>query len=428
MMTVILFFILLAFFISLGLPIAFAIGVPSLILMQYLDIPISVAITHAFGGLDSFALMAVPFYILAGEIMGKARIVEQIVNFANSAVGSFRGGLGHVNIVGSMIFAGISGSGVADASAIGSITIPAMIKRGYGKDITVAINSCAATIGPIIPPSINLILWGTLTGESIGALFLGGIIPGVLIGFGLMTMNHIICLRRGYDFREERFSVKNLLRTFIHSVGALIMPIIIVGGIVTGVFTATEAGIVGCVYGFAFGTLITHTIKLHDVPKLVINSAVLSGVVMYIIAMSTVFSDILTRLEFQEMFLTIILGMTHGSTIMAVFTIIVLLLLLGIPIEPPPIIIMFAPVLAEIGNKLGYDPIHFGVLMTIVILIGAVTPPVGSMLFVSLAIAKIPIEETGKVLYPFIGVLVFAVFIVLFIPQTVTWIPRLFGY
>jgi C4-dicarboxylate transporter DctM subunit len=388
----------------------------------------SVAITHTFGGMDSFPMMALPFFILAGEIMGKAGIVAQIVNFANSIVGSLRGGLGHVNIVGSMIFAGISGSGVADASAIGSITIPAMTKQGYGKDVAVAINSCAATIGPIIPPSIPMIIWGTLTGESIGALFLGGLIPGLLIGFGLMAMNYIVCRKRGYDFRGEHFNVKNMLLNFYRSIGALIMPIIIVGGIVSGIFTATEAGIVAVMYGFFFGTLISRTLKLRDLPSLLINSAVTTGIVMYIIALSSVFAHLLSRLQFQETFLTYILGIAGGSATMVVVYIIILLLLLGIPIEPPPIIIMFAPTLAEVGNKLGYHPIHFGVLMVIVILIGAVTPPVGGMLFVSLGIAKLPLDKVGSVLWPFIAVLVAVCIIILFVPQTVTWVPSLFGY
>lgn len=428
MMTIFLLFILLALFICLGFPLAIAIGIASLIVMEFLGIPINVAITHTFGGMDSFPMMALPFFILAGEIMGKAQIVAQIVNFANSIVGSLQGGLGHVNIVGSMIFAGISGSGVADASAIGSITIPAMTKQGYGKDIAVAINSCAATIGPIIPPSIPMILWGTLTGESIGALFLGGVIPGLLIGFGLMAMNYIVCMKRGYDFKEGHFSVKNVFIQFFRSVGALIMPILILGGIVSGIFTATEAGIVGVMYGFFFGILITRTLKLHHLPTLLINSAITTAVVMYIIALCTIFSHILTRLEFQETLLTYILSITHGSTTLTVLLIIVLLLLVGIPIEPPPIIIMFAPTLAELGNKLGYHPIHFGVLMVIVILIGAVTPPVGGMLFVSLGIAKIPLEKVGMVLFPFIAVLVVVCIIVLFVPQTVTWVPSLFGY
>ena len=424
MIIVILLFFLLASFIFISFPIAFAIGIASLIIMQILNIPVSAAIVHTFGGIDSFAMMAIPFFILAGEIMGQAQVVEQIVNLANALVGGLRGGLGHVNVIGSMIFAGISGSGVADASAIGSITIPSMIKQGYGKDFSVAINSCAATIGPIIPPSIPMILWGTLTGNSIGALFLGGVLPGFLIGFGLMTMNHIICLKRGYFFKQGSFSFKRMVVTFLRSIGALIMPFIIIGGIISGIFTATEAGVVAVVYGFLFGTLITRTLKLHHIPNLLINSATTSAMVMYIIAMCMIFSNILSRLRFQELAIAQILSITHNPTL-AVILVIILLLFLGCFIDPTALIIMFATTLAALGNQLGYHPIHFGVMIIIVMLIGAVTPPVGSMLFVSLGIAKIPLEESAGVLYPFIAVLVVVAFIVLLVPQTVTWIPGL---
>ena len=424
MIALIFLFLLLASFIFLSFPIAFAIGIASLIVMELLGIPVSVAITHTFRGIDSFPLMAIPFFILAGEIMGKARVVEQIINFANSMVGGLRGGLGHVNVVGSMIFAGISGSGVADASAIGSITIPSMIKQGYGKDFSVAVNSTAATIGPIIPPSIPMILWGTLTGSSIGALFLGGIIPGLLIGFGLMAMNYVICLKRGYDFRYGKFSLKRVFVTFFQSLGALIMPGIIIGGIISGIFTATEAGVVAVIYGFLFGTLITRALKLHDIPRLIINAATLSAVVMYIIAMVMIFSNILARLRFMEIFTNKVLSLTQDPTL-AVFLIILLLLFLGCFIDPTALIVMFAPTLSAFGERMGYHPIHFGVLMVIVMLIGAVTPPVGSMLFVSLGIAKIPLEESVVVLYPFIAVLVIVALIVMFVPPAATWIPTL---
>jgi len=425
---VITLFALMTFFICVSFPIAFAIGIASLIIMHYLEIPVTAAITHAFGGIDSFSLMAIPFFILAGEIMGQARVVEKIVGFANSLVGGLRGGLGHVNVIGSMIFAGISGSGVADASAIGSITIPSMIKQGYGKDFSVAINACAATIGPIIPPSIPMILWGTLTGTSIGALFLGGVIPGFIIGFGLMGMNHLMCKRRGYDFRQEHFSFVHACRTFLRSFGALIMPLIIIGGIVFGVFTATEAGVVAVVYGVVFGFLVTHSLKLHHIPTLLISSAAASAVVMYIIAMAMIFSDLLTRLHFQEMILTQILSITASPTL-AILLVIAVLLFLGFFIDPTALIIMFAPTLSGLGRQLGYEPIHFGVTMVIVMLIGAVTPPVGSMLYVSMGIARIQLEDCFAILYPFILVLAVAALIVLFLPSTVTWLPSVvFGY
>jgi tripartite ATP-independent transporter DctM subunit len=419
-----LLFLLLMAFIFFSFPISIALGIASVILLVLLDIPMSVGITIFYGGIDSFPLMAIPFFILAGEIMGKANVVEQIVNFADSLVGGLRGGLGHVNVVGSMIFAGISGSGAADASAIGSITIPSMIKQGYGKDLSVAVNSTAATIGPIIPPSIPMILWGTITGDSIGALFLGGVIPGFIIGFGLMALNYIVCKKRGYFFKKENFSVKRVIVTFFKSIGALIMPAIIIGGIITGVFTATEAGVVAVVYGFFFGLIVTRTLKLSHVPRLIVNAAETSGMCLFIVAMSMIFSHILTRLGFQEMVLKQILGFAH-SPALATSLVILVLLFLGCFIDPTALVIMFSLTLSQLGKQLGYQPIHYGVLMIITMLIGAVTPPVGGFLFISLGIAKTSMDEVLGVLYPFISVLVVVLIIVLFIPQTVTWIPGL---
>lgn len=422
---IILLFVLLASLIFISYPIAFAIGIASIIVMQLLDLPMSMAITQTFGGIDSFSLMAIPFFILAGQIMGKARIVEQIVDFANSLVGRLRGGLGHVNILASMIFSGVSGSGVADASAIGSLLIPSMVRQGYAKDFSVAVTASSATIGPIIPPSIPLILYGILTRQSIGRLFLGGVIPGLLIGFGLMGMNYLVCAKRNYVFRQERTSLKGIVVAFCRSFGALIMPFIIVGGIVSGVFTATEAGVIAVVYGFFFGMLVTRSLKFNHIPKVLIDSATTAAIVMYIIAMATVFSNILSRLRFQHIVVTNLLNFT-GDPTLAVLLIIVFLLFLGLFIDPTAVIVMFAPTLAGAGAKLGYDPIHFGVLMIVVMLIGAVTPPVGSMLFISCSIARISIEESFIVLIPFILVLILVALLVLFIPQTALWLPRIF--
>ena len=422
---IILLFVLLASLIFISYPIAFAIGIASIIVMQFLDLPMSMAITQTFGGIDSFSLMAIPFFILAGQIMGKARIVEQIVDFANSLVGRLRGGLGHVNILASMIFSGVSGSGVADASAIGSLLIPSMVKQGYAKDFSVAVTASSATIGPIIPPSIPLILYGILTRQSIGRLFLGGVIPGLLIGFGLMGMNYIVCVKRNYIFRQEKTSVKGIIVSFFRSSGALIMPVIIIGGITSGLFTATEAGVIAVVYGFFFGMLITRALKFNHIPKVLIDSATTAAIVMYIIAMATIFSNILSRLRFQHLVVDNLLSFT-GDPTLAVLLIIVFLLFLGLFIDPTAVIVMFAPTLADAGAKLGYDPIHFGVLMIVVMLIGAVTPPVGSMLFISCSIAKISIEESFIVLVPFILVLILVALVVLFIPQTAVWLPRIF--
>lgn len=421
----VLLFVLLSLLIIFGYPIVFAIGIPSLIVMQLLELPFSLAITKTFGGIDSFTLMAIPFFILAGQIMEKAEIIGKIIDFANSIVGRVRGGLGHVNIIASMIFSGVSGSGVADVSAIGSLLIPSMKKQGYDSDFCVAITATSATIGPVIPPSIPLVMYGILTRQSIGSLFLGGIIPGLLIGFGLMLMNHLICLKRGYEFRQKRGTIKGVFKAAYTSFGALIMPVIIIGGITSGICTATEAGVVAVVYGFLFGTIVTRALKLKHIPQILIKSAEITAMVMYIIAMASLFSHILSRLHFQRIIIAEILKITEVP-ILAVLLVMVFLLFLGLFIDPTAMIVMFAPTLASLGEQLGYNPIHFGVFIIIVMLIGAVTPPVGSMLFISCSIAKITIEESIVVLLPFILILVLVALLVLFIPKTVLLIPSFF--
>jgi C4-dicarboxylate transporter DctM subunit len=417
-------FIMLAVFIFIGFPIAFALGVASVLEMQFLRLPMSMAITKTFAGIDSFTLMAIPFFILAGNITSKAKIVEQIIDFANTLVGRIRGGLAHVNVIASMIFAGVSGSGVADTSAIGSLLIPSMVKQGYDKDFSVAVTASSATIGPIIPPSIPLVLYGIFARQSIGHLFLGGVIPGILVGCGLMAMNYVICVKRSYQFRQEQSSVVKVIRTFVRSFGALVMPLIIIGGIVSGVFTATEAGVVAVVYGLVFGLLITRSLKLRDIPKILIDSATTSAMVMFIIAMATIFSNLLSRLGFQKVVISSILSLTQEPMLVALL-VMGFLLLLGLFIDPTAVIVMFTPTVAHLGEQLGFHPIHFGVLMIIVMLIGAVTPPVGSFLFVSCSIARIPIEESIRVLLPFILILVLVAILVLIAPEIVLWLPGL---
>jgi C4-dicarboxylate transporter DctM subunit len=240
-----------------------------------------------------------------------------------------------------------------------------------------------------------------------------------------MGMNYLGCLKRGYVFKQEKISPKETVVIFFRSLGALIMPVIIIGGITTGLFTATEAGVVAVVYGFLFGILVTRALKRHHIPKVLINAATTSAMVMYIIAMATIFSNLLTRLRFQELVVNTLLGLTKDPTL-AVLLIMAVIILLGCFIDPTALIVMFSPTLSGVGTQLGYDPIHFGVLMIVVMLTGAVTPPVGSMLFISCSIAKISIEESIVILLPFLSVMVLVALVVLFMPQTVIWIPSIF--
>ena len=419
-----LLFFLLIVLIVFGFPIYLAICISSLVLVWLLDYPLSLVIIKIFGGIDSFSLMAIPFFILAGNIMMASKITDRIVLFSDTLVGRFKGGLGHVNILSSMFFAGIQGSGVADASAIGMVMIPPMVKQGYDKDYAVAVTASSSAIGPIIPPSIAMILFAYYTELSVGKLFLGGLIPGVLIGVGLMVVNALMFRWRHYQFQTAKYTLKEIFLTGFRSIGALIMPFIIILGITSGVFTPTESGIAAAVYGLIYGLLISLQLKLSQLPKVIIDSANTTAVVMIILAMAGIFSNILTRLHFQDLLIQhVILAIPDKH--LATLTIMGLLIILGLFIDPAVLIVMFASTVYAAGNVLGFDPIHFGVLMVITMLMGAVTPPVGSMLFISCSIANIKLEESIRILIPFILVMFIVALAVLFIPGLALWVNHL---
>lgn len=421
---VVLLFGLLIGLIFLGFPIYLAMCISSLILVWLLDYPLALVIIKIFGGIDSFSLMAIPFFILAGNIMMESKITDRIVAFSDALVGRFKGGLGHVNILSSMFFAGIQGSGVADASAIGMVMIPPMVKQGYGKDYAVAVTASSSAVGPIIPPSIAMILFAYYTELSVGKLFLGGFIPGVLIGFGLMIVNAIMFRWRHYQFQSTSHTIQEIFITGFRSIGALVMPLIIILGITTGVFTPTESGIAATVYGLIYGLLISRQLKLNRLPKVIVDSANTTAVVMIILAMAGIFSNILTRLHFQQILIQSVV-MAIPNRYLATLTIMGLLIILGLFIDPAVLIVMFASTVYAAGNVLGFDPIHFGVLMVITMLMGAITPPVGSMLFISCSIAKIELEDSIKILMPFILVMFLVALAVLFIPGLALWVNNL---
>jgi C4-dicarboxylate transporter DctM subunit len=421
---IILAFSVLMFTIVFGFPIFFSLCISGIVVTLALGAPLSLVITKIFGGIDSFTLMAIPFFILAGNIMTEAKITDRIVDFADSLVGRFRGGLGHANILSSMIFSGIQGSGVADASAIGTIMIPAMVKQGYEKDFAVAVTASAAVMGPIIPPSIAMIMYGYYTELSVGKLFLGGLLPGILLGLGLMVVNFLVFQHRRYAIRPSKRSLRDVARAGSHSIGALIMPLIIICGIVFGFFTPTESGIAATIYGVFYGFCISRELKWKRLPGVLIDSANTTAVVMIILAMAGIFSNLLTRLHFQQILIDRFVTPIHNPYL-ATFSIMLILIALGCFIDPSVLIVMFGSTVAAVGSHLGFDPIHYGVLMVIVMLFGAITPPVGSMLFIACSIAQIQLDKSVKVLLPFLTVQVIVMLLVLFIPGLSLWVNQL---
>ncbi|MGD9941342.1 MAG: TRAP transporter large permease [Clostridia bacterium] len=425
MLYVALIFLMLIALIFAGVPVFMATLLTSMTFMVALDLPFSIIVIRVFGGIDSFSLMAIPFFILAGNIMMEAKITDKIVGFANAMVGQFKGGLGHVNIVSSMLFAGIQGSGAADASAIGGVLIPSMTKQGYDKDYAVAVTASSAVIGPIIPPSIAMIMYAYYTDLSVGRLFLGGLVPGLLVGFGLMAVHAIYYRIRKYDIPTRPFEWLYLFDTLKGSVLALVMPLIILMGIVFGVFTPTESGIIASVYGLLYGFLFSRELTFRKLPKIIVDSAVMTASVMITIAMAGVLGNILVRLHFQSTIIEFAVD-SVGNRYLASLLIMFFLLVLGCFLDPPVLIAMFAaPVLAA-GRAMGFDPIHYGVCMVITMQLGAITPPVGAFLFISSCIAEIPLEKAVKALMPFFLVILVVTILVLFFPPLTIGLSSVF--
>lgn len=422
MLTVALCFLALMVLIFLGFPIFVAICLVGSVATLAMGDSLILVVTNIFGGIDHFSLMAIPLFILAGFIMAECKITNAIVDFSDSLVGRFRGGLGHVNILSSMFFAGIQGSGVADASAIGTIMIPAMEKQGYDKDYAVAVTASSSAIGPIIPPSIAMIMFAYYTSQSVGKLFLGGLIPGVMVGVGLMIVNAVASRIRGYDPTQSTHTPAMIIMTFLRSLPALMVPIIIITGIVSGIFTPTESGAAAVIYGLIYG-LASGNLKPTRIGAVLLSAARTTAIVMIILAVSKVFANVMVRVGFQEIVIQHIVE-SIGNRYLATLVIMMLLILLGLFIDPAVLITMFATTTATVGAHLGFHPIHFGVLMVITMLLGAITPPVGSMLFVSCSIAKLPIEKSVKILLPFIAVLFAVAIAVLFVPQLVLFMAR----
>lgn len=424
MIQALLVFIVLLFFIFLGFPIFMATLMTAIIFVVSMDIPFSLVTIRLFGSINSFSLMAIPFFVLAGNIMGKAQITDKLVNFANSAVGQFKGGLGYVNILTSMLFGGIQGSGAADASAIGGMLIPAMEKQGYDKDYAVAVTAGSSMLSPIIPPSIIMILYSFYTETPVAHLFLGGYLPGVIITLFQCGVNYVAYRRRGYNIPITPFSMKNFIRTAISSFGALVTPLLILCGIVFGLVTPTESGVLAIAYSLFYGFFISKKLKVKDFPEILIDSAVTTAVVFMTIAAAGVLANVLVRMQLQNEVLDFAVN-TLKSPHLATLFLIGVFMILGCFLDPTIIVAMFGGIVVAVGNTFGFDPIHYGILMIIVMQIGAITPPVGTFLFIACGVAGLPLEKSVKPLMPYIGVILVALLLIYLFPGLVTFLPSL---
>ncbi len=416
----------LVFFFLLNVPIAVAIGLASLSAILWSGaIPPVVLVQKMFTATDSFPLMAVPFFILAGSLMEFGGISRRLVDFANSIVGRFSGGLAFVAIIASMFFGAISGAAVACVAAIGTILIPAMVRRGYDTPYATAVQATAGTLGVMIPPSIPMIIYGVLTGVSIGALFMGGILPGILVGGSLMLVAWVIARKRGYK-GDEKASGAKIWATFKDAILALLMPVIILGGIYGGVFTPTEAAVVAVAYGFIVGYFIYRELTLSKLKEILVNTSIGTATIMFIIATSSVFSWILTAQRVPQAVAEAILSVSTNPVV--ILTLINLLLLfIGTFMETVASIIILVPVLLPVVTQIGVDPLHFGIIIVVNLAIGMVTPPLGVCLFVGCGIGGITLESISKAVWPFILSMILAVLLLTYIPWISLILPRLAG-
>jgi tripartite ATP-independent transporter DctM subunit len=418
-------FAVLFLFIMLGLPIALCMGFTAVIFFVALgqaDVLLMLP-ARMYSGTTSFTLLAIPFFILAGNLMNTGGMTQRLVHFAQCLVGHIRGGLGHVTVVTNMIMAGMSGSAVADATGTGVVLIPAMEKAGYPRAFSAALVGAASTIGPIIPPSIPFVIFGSITGTSVGRLFLGGFLPGVLMGALLMITVAILSKRRGYR-REERVSRRELWTAALQATPAWGAPIIIIGGILAGVFTPTEAAVAASLYALILGMLVYQEIAVRDLPRILWETIQNTVQVMFIISAAAIFGFLLVR---QQVPTTLVEGMMSLTVTPWIVLLIInaILLILGCFMEAIAIMLLTIPVFMPLIGRVGVDPVHFGVVLTLNLMIGLLTPPVGMCLYAVSSVSKVPLWTLAKELWPYLVALAVCLGLVTYFPGLVLWIPNL---
>jgi len=408
----------------MGLPVAFALASTSILTIAiFTDIPLSITVQRMFGSLDSFPLLAIPLFILAGTLMATGGISKRLVNLASAFIGHIPGGLAGVTIIACMIFGAISGSSAATCAAIGGIMIPVMIEKGYGRTFSGATTAVAGELGSIIPPSIPMILYGATTGTSIGALFVAGIVPGIFLAIILIIFVLIVSKRKGL-VGEIKTTWKEQWEAIKDSTLALFMPFIILGGIYGGVFTPTEAAAVAVAYALFIGIFIYKELKLRDLVKIFHEAALTTATIMVIIAAAGVFSWFLTINSIPQQVATLIIGFTDNAmTFLLIINL--LLLIVGMFFEASSAILILAPILFPIALKYGIDPVHLGLIFTVNLSMGMITPPVGVDLFISCKIAGISLEEITKGVLPFFVLIIIHLLLVTYIPSFSLWLPNL---
>ena len=416
-------------FLMIGLPVFFGLlAAPGLLLyLNGQERDITLLYRNVYNGMDSFPLMAIPFFMLAGELMNKGGITMRLVEFAQALMGHLRGGLAHVNILSSMLFAGLSGSAVADTSALGSMLIPAMEKQGYSRKFSAAITAASSVIGPIIPPSGIMIIYAYVMGESVAALFLAGIVPGILVGVGLMLVVKVMADKYDFPVASAKSTWPERGRASLKAFFPLMTPVIILGGILAGVFTPTEAAAVAVAYALFIGFFVMRTLTIREIPAILSKAGLISSVVLLLVGAAMAFKTVVSLSHAPEQLASFILSLSENPLIL-LFLINLLLFVVGMFLDAGPAIIILGPILGPIFVDLGVDPIHFAIIMSVNLTVGLATPPMGLVLFVASAVSGERVEAIAKAILPFLLVEILVIFLITYVPAISMTIPRLTGF
>lgn len=418
--------LLVSFFVLIGLRvnIGFALIVSSIIVMVQEGMPLTSAVNQIYSGIDSFTLLAVPFFMLLGRILNAGSITDRLLKVADATVGHIRGGLGHVNVASSMVFASLSGSAAADTASVGSILIPAMKRAGYSPAFSVALTAASSTLGVIIPPSIILIIYGAFGNVSIGALFLGGVVPGVLIGLSMMLYTYIVAVREGYP--ANPFPGVRTLGTLLRRGAApLMIPVIVLGGIMGGVFTPTEGAVVAVLWAFLLTLFLYRDVPLRDVPKMLAASVLDFAVPMFTVAGAGIFGWLIAYLGAAQIVVDFITSMTTNPYLIMLM-LIGFLLLIGTVLNPISAVLIFLPIIQTLGTTAGVNPVHLGVLTVIVLSVGLVTPPYGICLLIAAQIGEVSIGRAMLAAIPICALTVLIACVSLWVPDIVIGLPKIF--
>lgn len=422
-MSLIILAILIIVLLAIGVPIAFGVATSCFFYMVIEDINFFIIPQRLYNGVDSFPLLALPLFILTGQIMNFTGITERLINFCSALVGHIRGGLAIVNVVASMFFAGVSGSAVADTASIGSVMIPSMIKRKYPPAFSAAVTSSSATIGIIIPPSNAMIIHGMVAGVSVGKLFMAGLIPGIIVGLFMILICYIVSRIRKYP-TETNFSIKNIIKTFWKASSVLILPVIIIGGISFGIFTPTEAAGIAAVYSITISIIFFKTLNLKTIYRLLVNASIVTASIMIIISTSMLLGWVLAHERVPQMIVNYATSLPLDSTSMLII-ITLLLIIAGTFLHGAPLQLIIVPILLPLIRQIGIDPLLFGIVVVFCVGIGQQTPPVGSALYVTSSLSGSDILEITKENIPFIFSIIVTMYLIIFFPKIALFLPKL---